>query len=183
MNMSDSGSGIVTTNWKGGEWAQYTVYSATNNATRAAVAFTTAAYQTANPTLTYQLLLNYSNSSATASSFSLANTSTDPATGIASLSTLATFSLPGTGGAYQTISTTLTLPRDGQNILRLVDNDASGVSSHVNVDYFKLINATTSGNNQVPWEVPASGTVEHIPADDVDIAPGSAVYPTGTRPG
>jgi endoglucanase Acf2 len=181
IDMADSGTGIVTTNWEGGDWAQYTVYSATNTLPVTPVN-TTPSYQAVTEPLIYQFLLTYSNSSAISSSFAIDDTSTNPSTGLASLTQLATLSLPGTSGNYSTISATITLPRDGTNILRLVDADTSGANSHVNVDYFKLINATTTGNNNVPWEVSGSGTATQIPASDVDAAPGSAIYPSGTSP-
>ena len=143
---------------------------------------TTPAYQPVSPTLTYQLLLNYENSGGANSTFTIDDTSIDPSTGVAVLSQLGTVSLSPSSGNYQTVSTTITLPRDGPNTIRLVDADAAGVGSNVNVDFFKLINSTTTGNNGVPWEVPASGTVTQIPAADIDAAPGSAVYAAGTSP-
>jgi endoglucanase Acf2 len=169
VNTSDSGSGIVTTNWLGGNWTQYSLFVPTD-IVPLNLAATTASYQPVTLNRQYQLLFTYSNSGTTTSNFTIGDTNNGAFTQVGTLS------LVPTSGNYQTISTIVTLPGTGLNVLRFTDADTTGANSHVNFDYFRMLNSTTTGNNGAPWDIPASGTTTHIPADDYDAAPGSANF-------
>jgi endoglucanase Acf2 len=183
VDMANRGTGIVTTNWKGGDWTQYSVLAATN-VTPANPAATQPAYLPTSPTLQYQLLVTYANSGNQTASFTLYSTYPDPNTGVLQITQVGTLALAPTGGIYdfQTASTLITLPATGLNTLRFVDADAGGANSKVDIDYFRLVNSRTSGNSGAPWDITASGATTHVAADNYDIAPDGYSYPTGTSP-
>jgi endoglucanase Acf2 len=183
VDMANRGTGIVTTNWRGGDWAQYSVLAATN-VTPADPAATQPSYQPTSPGLQYQLLVTYANSGSQTSHFTFSATHTDPGTGAATIVPVGALTLAPTGGIYdyRTAWSQITLPGTGLNSLRLTDADAPGTNSHVDIDYFRLVNSTTSGNNGAPWDVPVSGSTVHVGADNYDIAPGSYGYPPGASP-
>jgi endoglucanase Acf2 len=183
VDMTNRGSGIVTTNWKGGDWTQYSVLAATN-VTPVNPAATQPAYQSASPTVQYQLLVTYSNSGTQTSNFTISSTYTNPSTGTTTITQVGTLALAPTGGIYnfQTASSLITLPGIGLNTLRFTDADAAGGDSHVDIDYFRLVNSRTRGNNGAPWDITASGSTTHIAADNYDVAPDGYGYPPGTSP-
>src|SRR5262249_49228504 len=102
VDLANRGTGLVTTNWRGGDWTQYSVLAATTVAP-----LTPAATQPTSPTLQYQLLVGYANSGAQASRFTISSTSTDPATGAATITQVGTLTLPPTSSvySYHTVST------------------------------------------------------------------------------
>jgi endoglucanase Acf2 len=183
VDLANRGTGLATTNWKGGDWTQYSVLAATN-ATPANPAATQPSYQTANPTLQYQLLVTCANSGSQTSTFTISSTWTNPSTGVTTVTRVGTLTLPPTYSVYnyQTVSTFVTLPGAGLNVLRFSDADAAGSNSGVDIDYFRLINSRTSGNNGLPWDVAASGATTHIPAGNYDAAPDGYAYPPATGP-
>src|SRR5262249_60472370 len=73
-------------------------------------------------------------------------------------------------------------PAPGPNPLRSTAADPAGTGSGVDIDSFRLINARTSGNTGLPWDVPASGATTHIPANNYDAAPDGYASPTATAP-
>src|SRR5262249_60277693 len=148
VDLANRGTGLVTTNWKGGDWTQYSVLAATN-AAPVNPAATQPAYQPSSPTLQYQLLVSYANSGAQVSQFTINSTTIDPTTGAATITQVGTLTLPQTFSIYnyQTVSTFITLPASGLNTLRFTDADPAGTGSGVDIDSFRLINARTTGNN------------------------------------
>jgi endoglucanase Acf2 len=183
VDLANRGTGLVTTNWKGGDWTQYSVLAPTNVAPVNPAA-TQPAYQTTNLTTQYQLLVSYANSGAQASQFTIHSTTIDPTTGAATITQVGTLTLPQTFSVYnyQTVSTFITLPASGLNTLRFTDADPAGTNSGVDIDSFRLINSRTSGNNGLPWDVPTSGATTHIPANNYDAAPDGYAYPPTTAP-
>src|SRR5262249_11001081 len=116
--------------------------------------------------------------------FIVSSTYVDPTTGAATITQVGTLTLPQTYSVYnyQTVSTFITLPAFGLNTLRFTDADPAGTNSGVDIDYFRLINSRTSGNNGVPWDVSAPGVTTHIPADTYDAAPDGYPCPPSTAP-
>src|SRR5262249_49721765 len=84
VDLANRGTGLVTTNWRGGDWTQYSVLAATN-AAPVNPAATQPAYQPTSPNLQYQLLVTYANSGAQASQFTINPTYIDPTTGAATI--------------------------------------------------------------------------------------------------
>jgi hypothetical protein len=62
VDLANRGTGLLTTNWRGGDWAQYTVLAATNAAPPNPAA-TLPSYQPTSPSLQYQLLVSSSTES------------------------------------------------------------------------------------------------------------------------
>src|SRR5262249_43522593 len=137
-----------------------------------------------SPSLQYQLLLTYANSGAQASHFIISDTYADPATGAANITQVGTLTLPPTYSIYnyQTVSTFITLPASGLNTLRITDADPAGTGSGVDVDYSRLINPRTTGNNGLPWDVPVSGATTHVPASNYAAATDGYTSPPATAP-
>ncbi len=183
VDTANGGTGIVTTNWQSGDWTQYSVLAATN-ATPVDPASTQPSYQPTSPTQQYQVLVAYSNAGTQAGTFAISSTWTDPSTGQTEIVQVGTVSLAPTGSVYnyETASTFITLPGMGLNTLRFSDVDPAGTNSSVDLDYFRLINSATSGNNGLPWDIATSGAATYIPASNYDVAPGSYAYPSGTSP-
>ena len=183
VDLANRGTGLATTNWKGGDWLQYSVLAASESAPTDPTA-TQPAYQAISPTSHYQVLVSYANSGNQSAQFAISSTSTDPATGSTSIVPVGSVTLPPTGGVYtyKTATATITLPGFGLNILRFTDADAAGVKSNVDIDNFRLINSRTSGNGGAPWTLPATGATTQIGAANYDVAPGGFVYPAGTSP-
>jgi endoglucanase Acf2 len=183
VDLANRGTGLETTNWHGGDWTQYSVLAATN-VTPADPAATQPSYRPSRPSLEYQLLVTYANTGTQTSNFTISSTYTDPNTGQTTITTVGTLALAPTGSiwSFQTASISITLPGTGLNTLRLTDADPAGANSGVDIDYFRLINSRTSGNNGAPWDLPASGATTHIGADNFDVSPDGNVYPPGTAP-
>jgi endoglucanase Acf2 len=183
VDEANRGTGIVTNNWKGGDWTQYSVLAATN-VTPVNPAATQPSYLPTSPSLQYQLLVTYSNSGTQTANFTISSTYTDPSTGVLTLTPVGTLTLAPTGSiyTYSTAWTSITLPVTGLNTLRFTDTDAAGTNSHVDIDYFRLVNSRTRGNNGQPWDVTPTGSTTHIAADNFDVAPDGYAYPPGTVP-
>ncbi len=183
VDLANRGTGLVTTNWQGGDWTQYSVLVPTN-VVPLSPAVTQPAYQPVSPSLQYQLLVSYANSGTQTSTFDISSTYTDPATGVTSLVPVGTVSFAPTGSiwTYETATALITLPGVGLNTLRFTDADPAGTSSGVDIDDFRLINSRTSGNNSAPWDIPASGASTQIAANNYDAAPDGDSSPTGTAP-
>jgi endoglucanase Acf2 len=183
VDEANRGTGIVTTYWRGGDWAQYSVLAATN-VTPANPAATQPAYLVTSPSLRYQLLVTYANSGTQTSYFTISSTYVNPSTDVPTITQVGTLTLAPTGGIYdfKTASALITLPATGLNSLRIADADAAGTNSHVDIDYFRLVNSRTRGNNGAPWDLATSGTTAHIGADNYDTAPDGYGYPPGTAP-
>ncbi len=183
VDLANRGTGLATTNWKGGEWLQYTVLAASDSAPLNPAA-TQPATEAISPTTQYQMLVSYANAGTQTAQFTISSTYTNPTTGATTLAPVGTLTLAPTGGIYNyaTATASITLPGFGLNTLRFTDADAAGANSNVDIDNFRLINARTSGNGGLPWTLSASGATVHIGAPNYDIAPGGAVFPAGTSP-
>jgi endoglucanase Acf2/fibronectin type 3 domain-containing protein len=183
VDLGNRATGLVTTNWRGGDWTQYSVLAATNVSPLNPAA-TQPNYQPTSPSLQYQLLVSYSNSGTQTSTFTISSTYTDPMTGVTNLVPVGTVTFAPTGSiwTYETATAQIILPGVGLNTLRFTDADPAGTSSGVDIDYFRLINSRTSGNNGAPWDISASGTTTHIAADNYDVAPDGHSFPSGTAP-